>query len=166
MNFAGFIFAEGVTMTKFLLTTLVAAVLTLEGSVVAQQPPRPNESPRTVTLALTEYNRLIDLAGRPPQGPLVAPVPAVLASADLRVRADRETARGVFNVTGDVLRAGINRVTLLSGATLVEANAAGRPVPIIAEGNAHMALLPGPNAFALTLEWGAPLKFAPGRASF
>ena len=71
-------------MTKFLLTTLVAALLTLEGSVVAQQPPRPNESPRTVTLALTEYNRLIDLAARPPQGPLVAPVPAVLASADLR----------------------------------------------------------------------------------
>jgi hypothetical protein len=153
-------------MAKLMLTTLAAAVLALEGSVVAQQPPRPNESPRTVTLALTEYNRLIDLAGRPPQGPMAAPVPAVLASADLRVRADRETARGVFNVTGDVLRAGINRVTLLSGATLVEANAAGRPVPIIAEGNAHMALLPGPNAFALTLEWGAPLKFAPGRASF
>jgi hypothetical protein len=153
-------------MTKFLPTTLVAALLTLEGSVIAQQPPRPNESPRTVTLALTEYNRLIDLAGRPPQGPLAAPVPAVLASADLRVRADRETARGVFNVTGDVLRAGINRVTLLSGATLVEANAAGRPVPIIADGNAHMALLPGPGAFALTLEWAAPLKFAPGRAAF
>jgi hypothetical protein len=153
-------------MAKLMLTMLAAAVLALEGSVVAQQPPRPNESPRTVTLALTEYNRLIDLAGRPPQGPMAAPVPAVLASADLRVRADRETARGVFNVTGDVLRAGINRVTLLSGATLVEANAAGRPVPIIAEGNAHMALLPGPNAFALTLEWAAPLKFAPGRASF
>jgi hypothetical protein len=157
---------EGVTMTKFTLTMLVAAVLMLGGSAVAQQPPRPNESPRTVTLGLTEYNRLIDLASRPPQGPAAAPVAAVLASADVRVRVDRETARGVFNVTGDVLRAGINRVSLLAGATLVEANAAGRPVPILAEGNAHVALLPGPGPFALTLEWGAPLKFAPGRASF
>jgi hypothetical protein len=151
-------------MTKLTLTTL--AVLTLGGSVVAQQPPRPTESARTVTLPLAEYNRLIDLASQPPQRPAAAPVPAVLASADLRVRVDRETARGVFNVTGEVLRAGINRVSLLSGATLVEANAEGRPVPILAEGNAHVALLPGPSPFALTLEWGAPLKFAPGRASF
>src|SRR5436190_11390563 len=30
----------------------------------------------------------------------------------------------------------------------------------------HMALLPGPGPFALTLEWGAPLIFSPGRASF
>jgi hypothetical protein len=151
-------------MTKITLTTLAA--LTLGSSVVAQQPPRPAEPPRTVTLPLAEYNRLIDLAGRPPQGPAPAPVPAVLASADLRVRVDRETARGVFDITGDVLRAGINRVSLLSGATLVEANAAGRPVPILAEGNAHVALLPGPSPFSLTLEWGAPLKFTPGRASF
>ncbi len=34
----------------------------------AQQPPRPNETPRAVTLSLAEYNRLIDLASRPPQG--------------------------------------------------------------------------------------------------
>jgi hypothetical protein len=158
-------------MTKLTLTTLAVllttlAILALGGSVVAQQPPRPTDSPRTVTLPLAEYNRLIDLAGRPPQGPAAAPVPAVLASADLRVRVDRETARGVFDVTGDVLRAGINRVSLLSGATLVEANAAGRPLPILAEGSAHVALLPGPGPFALTLEWGAPLKYAPGRASF
>ena len=81
------------------------------------------------------------VASRPPQGPAIAPVSAVLASADLRVRVDRETARGMFNLTGDVLRAGINRVSLLWGATLVEATAAGRPVPIVADGNAHIALL-------------------------
>jgi hypothetical protein len=146
--------------------TLIAILLTLAHSASAQQPPRPNETPRAVTLSLTEYNRLIDLASRPPQGTAVAPVAAVLASADLRVRVERDTARGVFTVTGDALRAGVSRVGLLSGATLIDANAGGRPVPLIADGNAHTALIPGPGRFSLALDWGAPLTFRPGRASF
>src|SRR6266436_4939358 len=79
----------------------------------AQQPPRPAESPRTVTLSVTEYNRLIDLAARPPLASTAAPVAAVLSSADLRVRVDRETARGVFGVSGEVLRPGVAKVVLL-----------------------------------------------------
>jgi len=143
-------------------TTFVAiAHLTL-----AQQPPRPAESPRTVTLSVTEYNRLIDLAARPPQPSTTAPVAAVLSSADLRVRVDRETARGVFTLAGDVLRPGVAKVALLSGATLVDATIAGRPLPLIAEGTAHTALLPGPGPFTLNLDWGAPLTFAPGKGSF
>ncbi len=119
-----------------------------------------------MTLSVTEYNRLIDLAARPPEASAAAPVAAVLSSADLRVRVDRESARGTFSVTGDVLRPGVARVGLLSGATLVDATAAGRPLPLIAEGTAHSALLPGPGPFALNLEWGAPLTFTPGRGSF
>ena len=119
-----------------------------------------------MTLSVTEYNRLIDLAGRPPQASTAAPVAAVLSSADLRVRVDRDTARGAFSVIGDVLRPGVARVNLLAGATLVDATAGGRPLPLVAEGDAHTALLPGPGPFALTLEWGAPLTFTPGRASF
>jgi hypothetical protein len=57
-----------------------------------------------VTLSLTEYNRLVDLGNRPPQGPALAPVGAVLSSANLRVRIERDSARGVFNLAGDVLR--------------------------------------------------------------
>jgi hypothetical protein len=82
------------------------------------------------------------------------------------VRVDGDTARGVFDVNGDVLRAGVSRVSLLSGATLIDANAGGRPLPLVAEGNAHSALIPGPGPFSLTLEWGTPLIFGPGRASF
>ncbi len=57
-------------------------------------------------------------------------------------------------------------MSLLSGATLIDANAGGRPLPLIADGNAHTALIPGPGPFSLSLEWGAPLQFKPGRASF
>jgi hypothetical protein len=144
----------------------LALLLTCSHSAFAQQPPRPTETSRAVTLSLTEYNRLIDLASRPPQGALVAPVAAVLASANLRVRVERDTARGVFAVVGDALRPGVSRVSLLSGATLIDANAGGRPLPLIADGNAHTALIPGPGPFSLSLEWGAPLQFKPGRASF
>ena len=150
------------------LTPAVAAALFFFAQLAAAQavPPRPNDTPRAVTLSLTEYNRLIDLAARPPQGTSSPPMAAVVASADLRVRVDRDLARGVFNVTGDVLRPGVSRVSLLSGATLIDASAGGRPVPLIADGNAHTALIPGPGTFAVALEWGAPLAFRPGRASF
>jgi carboxypeptidase family protein len=57
-------------------------------------------------------------------------------------------------------------VPLISGGTIIEASADGRPVPLALDGGAHTALLSGPGPFAVTLEWGAPLAFAPGRASF
>ncbi len=152
-------------MTKRTIAPLTALFTVFAHTLTAQQLPRP-ELPRTVTLALAEYNRLVDLASRPPQGPSIAPVAAVVASTELRVRVERATARGAFTLTGETLRAGLSKVNLLSGATLVEASAAGRPLPLIAEGNAHTALVPGPSPFVLTLEWGAPLTFVPGRASF
>jgi hypothetical protein len=143
----------------------LALVIVAATSAAAQQPPRTTES-RTVMLSLSEYDRLVDLANRPPEKPSTPPVPAVLASADLRVRVDGGTARGTFTVAGDVLRSGVNRVTLLSGATLIDASLAGRPLPLIADGNAHAALLSGPGPFIVALEWGTPLRYTPGRASF
>src|SRR6266540_4015830 len=158
-------------MTSRNIARLTFAFLILAHDVYAQPPVRTvdvsrNDPARTATLSLLEYNRLLDLAGRPPQGPAVSPMGAVLASADLRVRIDRETAQGVFSLVGDVLRPGINRVPLVAGATLIGGSAPGRPLPLSADGAMHVALLPGPGPFALTLEWGAPLIFSPGRASF
>ena len=152
-------------MTSKMMMLTAILVMAVQ-AVFAQQPPRPNETPRAVTLTLAEYNRLIDLASRPPQATTTAPVAAVLASSDLRVRVDRDTARGVFTVNGDALRSGVSRVALISGATLIDASAAGRPLPLVADGGAHTALIPGPGPFSLTLEWGAPLTFRPGRAAF
>src|SRR5215510_14951202 len=112
-------------MTTLKIASIVTLVVIVPRVSMAQQPLRPNETPRAVTLTLAEYNRLIDLANRPSQGSSTPPVAAVLASADLRVRVDRDTAHGVFSMNGDALRAGVSRVSLLSGATVTEANAAG-----------------------------------------
>jgi len=140
-------------------------ILALSAADAAAQAPRPADSSRAVTLSLAEYNRLLDLASRPSPAS-AAPVASVLSGADVRVRVDGDTARGNVTLTGEVLRPGISRVNLMSGATLMEANVAGRPLPLVADGKAHAAFVPGPGPFSLSLEWGAPLAFSPGRASF
>ena len=57
--------------TSCLVTALLAVTAHM---AAAQRPPRPSESSRAVTLSLAEYNRLIDLASRPPQAPSAPPV--------------------------------------------------------------------------------------------
>ena len=151
------------TLSKATLTT---TVLLLAHAAGAQTPPRPADPARTVTLPLNEYNRLLDQANRPDAGPPIPPVPAVLTGAELRIRVDRDAVRGVFNLTGDVLRTGIHRVHLLTGGTLVDGAMAGRPLPLVTDGTNHSALLLGPGPFGVTLEWGGALTFTPGRASF
>ena len=153
-------------MTKSLSAT-VAVLLGLTCGSAAQQPtPRLPEPARSVTLTLTEYNRLTDLAARAPQPPAVPPVGAVLSNADVGVRVDGTTARGTFTLTGEALRAGVSRVTLLSGATVIEAAQNGRPLPLVADGRQHAALVQGPGPFSVDLEWAAPLTLRPGRALF
>ncbi|HEX6161807.1 MAG TPA: hypothetical protein VFZ31_00475, partial [Vicinamibacterales bacterium] len=148
------------------ITMLMAFVLSIAPGARAQGPPRPVEQPRSVTLTLAEYNRLLDLERRAPAAPAAAPVGAVVSSASVKITVDRETARGTFALAGQVLRSGITRVPLVSGATLIDATAAGRPVPLVTEGQALHALIAGPGAFAISADWGSPLSFAPGRASF
>ena len=148
-------------------TTVATIVLAIAAQTANAQPAaRPEEHPRSVTLTLSEYNRLLDLAAKTPVTPSPAPVPAIVAAADLRITIDRDAARGVFNLSGQVLQTGVTRVPVISGATLTDAAASGRPVPLLSEGNTLNALISGPGPFALTLEWGAPLTFRPGRASF
>ncbi|HUQ89119.1 MAG TPA: carboxypeptidase-like regulatory domain-containing protein [Vicinamibacterales bacterium] len=152
-------------MTKrILFTTLILSMATRQAG--AQAPVRPVDQPRSVTMTLAEYNRLLDLAARAPAAPIAAPVAAVVSTADLKITVDRESARGVFSLAGQVLQNGISRVPLIAGTTLVDATAAGRPVPLVADGQTLNALIAGPAPFALTLEWGGPLVFRPGRGSF
>src|SRR5690349_12136050 len=88
-------------------------------------------------------------------------------AAALRIRVDGEVARGAFNLAGEVLQPGVTRVNLIAGgATVTEASADGKPLPLLTDGATASALLPGPAPFAVTLEWGTPLTIAPGRAAF
>jgi hypothetical protein len=169
-------------MRNFTVSMILASFV-LQPLVVSAQPAprRPDASPRladavsaaaavpfgTVTLSLAEYDRLVDLSARPARPPDVPPVGAVLSKADLRVRADAIAARGTITVEGEVLRAGPVRVDLVAaGGAVLDARSAGRPVPLLVDGRGHAALLPGPGPFSVAVDWGAPLRTAPGRVSF
>jgi hypothetical protein len=120
----------------------------------------------TVTLSRTDYDRLLDLSGRPPRPPDVAPMPAALTRADIRARVTGGTVRATMTVDGEIFQAGTVKVPLISNATLLDARSGERPLPLLAEGNAHVAVLSGPAPFSATLEWGARITTSPGRGSF
>ena len=159
------------------ITRFTIAFVSFSNIVWSQPPTRTidvtrNDAARSVTLSLTEYNRLIDLANRPPSGQTPPPIAAIVANADIRIRVERDSAQGTFALNGDVLRSGISRVPLVSGTTLMDGTTQGRALPLVAApgggdtGGIQSALISGPGPFALALQWGAPVAFAPGRASF
>ena len=53
-------------MTMRLTSMILAAALAAVHGASAQQPSRPTDAARSVTMPLNEYNRLVDLANRPP----------------------------------------------------------------------------------------------------
>jgi len=149
-------------MTRPAAAFLIALVLLAADDCFAQDRGPAG----TVTLSRTDYDRLVDLAGRPPRPPDEAPLPAALTRADIRVRVTGPAVRATMTVDGEVFRAGITKVPLIANATLLDARLADRPLPLVAEGNSHAAMVAGPAAFSATLEWGAAVKTTPGRGSF
>ena len=120
----------------------------------------------TVTLSRPDYDRLLDLAGRQPRPPDAAPLPAALTRTHILARVAAGTVRATMSVEGEVFQSGSVKVPLISNATLLDARSDDRPLPLVAEGTAHVALVTGPGAFSATLEWGTSIVTAPGRGSF
>jgi hypothetical protein len=143
------------------------AAIALGAPVSAQEKPRPPLAPPgTVTLPLPEYDRLVDRAAKPPKRPEPPPIPAVLARAEAHLRVTGDGVRGAFTLTGEVFRTGPTKVPLIAGATVLDARLSGRPLPLLHEGDAEVAVLSGPGPFSIGLDWGGPLFAEPGRAFF
>ena len=138
--------------------------LTLIAPLVASAQERGPAG--TVTLSRTDYDRLLDLAAGQPRPPDGAPLPAALTRADLRVRVAAGSVRATMTVDGEVFQTGAVKVPLISQATLLDARTGERPLPLMAEGNAHVAIVTGPATFSATLDWGAAVTTSPGRGSF
>ncbi|HEX2443334.1 MAG TPA: carboxypeptidase-like regulatory domain-containing protein [Vicinamibacterales bacterium] len=158
-------------MRMFRLSVVLISIVTHALPASAQQVARTNAAVApvpagSVTLPLAEYNRLVDLSARSTRPSDAPPVGAVLARADLRLRVDALAVRGAFTFEGEVLRTGATRVELMRAGTVLDARAAGRPVPLVADDGRHAAIIPGPGPFSIGLDWAAPLRATPGRASF
>jgi hypothetical protein len=145
-----------------LAVALAALVLLPAATLIAQERGPAG----TVTLSRTDYDRLLDLASRQPRPPDSAPLPAALTRADIRARVDGGAVRATMTVNGEVFQTGSVKVPLISNATLLDARSTDRPLPLVAEGNAHIAVVTGPASFSATLEWGTAITASPGRGSF
>jgi hypothetical protein len=153
-------------MRMNMFVAVASIVLVPYGSQAQERPRLPQGPAGTVTLPVADYDRLVDRAAQPETRPDPPPVPAVVSRADLRARVAADTARGTLRLDGETFERGLVKVLLVSGATLLEARADARPLPLLREGESHTAVLAGPAPFSLTLDWAAPITTAPGRASF
>ena len=147
-----------------LLTAIVAAGQQQHTPFVSTLPaPGP---PGTVTIALTEYDRLVALATRKAKTPDKVPLPFVLSHAVFKLRVEKQTLVGTVDIDGSLLESGPVKTPLTTGLTILEAKQSGTALPLMQEGPNHSAILIGPGPFAVSLGVAAPLTIEAGRASF
>src|SRR2546425_1644965 len=120
----------------------------------------------TVTLALAEYNRLVELASHNPKTPEAAPLPFVLSRAAFKLRVEDQSLIGAVDIDGSVLEKGSVAGPLTTGLTIVDANQSGNALPLLQEGPRHAAILNGPGPFSVSLDIASALTVEAGRASF
>ncbi|HVN19355.1 MAG TPA: carboxypeptidase-like regulatory domain-containing protein [Dongiaceae bacterium] len=126
----------------------------------------PLPDPGNVTLPLDEYNKLVEMAAKPPKKPDVAPLPYSIKHADLNLRVGSSSVTGSVELEGETFRKGMSKVPLTSGVTILDAHQNGKGLPLIQENGNHVALLAGPAEFSVALDTGLPLHIEAGRASF
>jgi hypothetical protein len=146
---------------------VTASVLSVaQVSMAQQKSPLPLPDSGNVTLPLEEYDRLVELAAKPPRKPEVAPLPYAIEHAEMNFGVEKDGVRGTVEFEGAVFHKGVSKVPLISGMTVLDAQQDGKGVPLIQENGTHTALLPGPADFSIVLDSGLPLRLEAGRASF
>ncbi|MGE5813953.1 MAG: carboxypeptidase-like regulatory domain-containing protein [Acidobacteriota bacterium] len=152
-------------ITNALVVSLTGLVLS--SPALAQDHGRlPQSQPGTVTLTLSEYDRLLDRASNPAARPTSPPTPAVVSRAEYQARVDGAVVRGTLKADGEVFAKGPVKIHLLDGVTLLDAKADGRALPMITEKLENATVISGPARFSALIDWGVALGTAPGRASF
>lgn len=148
-----------------ILLIAVAAAAQSRNTVVNTPLPAPGTT-GTVTLSLSEYNRLVELANRKDKLPDEVPLPFVLSRAIFKLRVENQTLVGTVDIDGSLLAKGSVKTPLTTALTILEAKQSNNPLPLLQEGSSHAAILNGPGPFAVSLGVAAPLTIEAGRASF
>jgi hypothetical protein len=154
---------------KKILCALLAGLLLSPEYVLAgdkSAPVLPVPSSGNVTLPLDEYNRLLELANKPPRKTETPPVPYTMKRADLKFHVASESVQGTVQLQGEILHKGVTKVPLTTAMAILDARQEGKSLPLELEGGTHTAVLPGPAEFTVTLDAGLPLSIEAGRASF
>src|SRR5689334_12269341 len=148
-----------------ILSIAVVAAGQQRNTTVDVRLPAPGTA-GTVTLSLSEYNRLVELATRKDKAPDEVPLPFVLSHAVFKLRVENQTLVGTVDIDGTLLAKGAVKTPLTTALTILEAKQANNPLPLLQEGLNHSAILNGPGPFAVSLGVAAPLTIEAGRASF
>ncbi|HEU4766932.1 MAG TPA: carboxypeptidase-like regulatory domain-containing protein [Pyrinomonadaceae bacterium] len=119
-----------------------------------------------VTISISEYDRLVELASRKPKPTDLAPLPFVLSHASFKLRLVDQKLVGTVDIDGSLLQQGNIKAPLTTGLTIIEARQVGSPLPLLLEGPSHAAILSGPGPFAVSLGIASNLTIDAGRASF
>lgn len=152
--------------SRLFATMFVCLVCTASVCWAQEKSALPLPDPGNVTLTLDEYNKLVELAAKPPKKPELSPLPYSIQHADVKLRVENEGVRGTIQIDGEVFRKGVSKVPLTSGMTILDAHQNGKGIPLTQENGTHTALLPGPGEFSVVLDTGVPLRIEAGRASF
>ena len=87
-----------------LLLTITTAITTYGQRNSTSTTPLPTTAATgTVTLSLSEYNRLVELSTRKTLSPDAAPLPFILTRAVFKLRVENQTLRGTVNIDGTSL---------------------------------------------------------------
>jgi hypothetical protein len=149
-----------------LLLLLTITTVGQQRNATSDVPFPTTSTAGTVTLSLSEYNRLVELSARKTSSPDAAPLPFVLTRAVFKLRVEDQTLQGTVTIDGATLAKGPVKAPLLTGLTILQAEQSGNPLPLLLEGSGHAAILNGPGPFAVSLGVATPLTIDAGRASF
>src|SRR5260370_28866865 len=112
---------------------LLCGLCMAQMSVGEEKSTLPLPDSGSVTLTLDEYNRLVELAAKPPKKSDLAPLPYSIKHADVKLHIENDGVRGTVQFEGEVFRKGVSKVPLTSGMTVLYAHQNGKEVALIAK---------------------------------
>lgn len=149
-----------------LILLLTVTTLGQQRNSTAGTPVPTSAATGTVTLSLSEYNRLVELSTHKVKSPDAVPLPFILTRAVFKLRVENQTLLGTVIIDGASLDKGPVKAPLTTGLTVLQADLSGNPLPLLLEGTSHAAILNGPGPFGVSLSVASPLTIDAGRASF
>ena len=145
---------------------LILALLVSAAALAQQKNNASLPDVGNVSLPLDEYNKLVELASKPPKKPDAPPSNYSVKRADLKLRVENESVSGTVQLEGETFKKGMTKVPLTAGLTVLDARQETKGVPLVQENGTETAVLSGPAEFSIALNVGLPLSIEAGRASF
>src|SRR5450755_5043469 len=117
------------TISKnILVTTLLCSLCVTPVFAAEEKSALPLPDSGNVTLTLDEYNRLVELAAKPPKKNDLPPLPYSIKHAALKLRVENDGVLGTVQLEGEVFRKGVSKVPLTTGMTILDAHQNGKGV--------------------------------------